>query len=172
MEIASRETIKSLALQCPVVNDFQALRVLTSTLWCNSHMSLKACIETTLCGTQVSLRHPLLPTLSLHLFGHELARWGRPNWLCPRARETVGVPCGRSPTPTVNGVLFNPADTDKILDHEDNNSMTRNKRPSKPYSCINPQRFSRGPRSYAFSRLTKHALTSGATRGSSQGCKT
>jgi len=35
---------------------------------------------------------PLFPIQSSHLCCHERAGWGCPNWLCPRARETLHTP--------------------------------------------------------------------------------
>jgi len=43
-------------------------------------------------GTESAFDAPLFPTYSSHLCRHERAGWGRQNWVCPRARESLGAP--------------------------------------------------------------------------------
>jgi len=40
-------------------------------------------------GTESAFDAPLFPTYSSHLCRHERAGWGRQNWVCPRARESL-----------------------------------------------------------------------------------
>jgi len=49
---------------------------------------LVSSLETTICEAQVSLRRHFTYSASMV----PRAGWGRPNWLCPRARETLGTP--------------------------------------------------------------------------------
>jgi len=68
-------------------------------------------------------------------------------------------PC-RSPTPTVNGHDLTFPTRTQTSDQEYSDLTASNRRPSTPYARKTPQSFSRGTRSYAFSRSTKHAKTS------------
>jgi len=64
----------------------------------------------------------------------------------------------RSQTPTANDCdLTLPTQTSE---HEYSDLTASNRRPSAPCSRSTPQSISRGTRSYAFSRSTKHALRS------------
>ena len=42
-------------------------------------------------GPESASDTPLFPPHSSHIFWHERAGWGRQNWVCPRARETLGT---------------------------------------------------------------------------------
>jgi len=64
-------------------------------------------------------------------------------------------PC-RSPIPTVNCRDLTLSTRTQTSEQEHSNLTASNRRPSTPYSCNTPQSFSRGTRSYAFSRSTKH----------------
>jgi len=43
-------------------------------------------------GPESAFDAPLFPTNFSHLCCHQRAGWGRQNWVCPRARETLGTP--------------------------------------------------------------------------------
>ena len=62
----------------------------------------------------------------------------------------------RSPTPTVNGRDLTLPTRVQTSEEQYIDLTASNRRPSTPYSRNTPQSFSRGTRSYAFSRSTKH----------------
>jgi len=62
--------------------------------------------------------------------------------------------------PTVNGCDLTPPTRTQTSEQEYSDLTHSNRRPSTPYSRNTSNSFSRGTRSYAFSRLTKHVQTS------------
>jgi len=85
--IASRETIRFLALRTTVVNDFQDSKVLTTILWRHNHRKFSDWSRNNythaIAGPESAFDVPLLPTHSSHLCCHEQAGWGRQNWVSP-----------------------------------------------------------------------------------------
>jgi len=67
--------------------DFQDTEVLTSILWRHSYMKISD-------RSQTSFWRPFTPNslFACILYCHERVGWGRQNWLCPRAWETLGTP--------------------------------------------------------------------------------
>jgi len=45
-------------------------------------------------GPELAFDLPLFPSHSSHLCCYERSGWGRQNWVCPRAWETLGTPLG------------------------------------------------------------------------------
>ena len=70
-------------------------------------------------------------------------------------RSNSTHPC-RSPTSTVNGRDLTLPMRTQTSEQEYSDLTASNRRPSIPHSRNTPESFSRGTRSYAFSRLTKH----------------
>jgi len=65
--------------------DFQDSKGLTSILWRHSDMKFSD-------GSRNNYS-----IYSSHLCFHERAGWGRPNWICPRTRVTLGTPLPKRP---------------------------------------------------------------------------
>jgi len=79
------------------INDFQDSKVSTSFLWRHNHRKFSDGSRNNymqeIAGPESAFGVPLFPTHSSHLCCHERAGWGgRQNWVCPRARETLGMP--------------------------------------------------------------------------------
>jgi len=59
--------------------------------------SFQTGLETTICGARDSFRRLFTPNPCFaSICCHERAGWGRHNWLCHRARETLGTPLDAS----------------------------------------------------------------------------
>jgi len=77
------------------------------------------------------------------------------NHWCRLWRGVVTAHSCWSPTPTVNGRDLTPTQT-QTSEQEYCDLTVSIRRPSTPYYRNTPQSFSRGTRSHAFSRSTKH----------------
>ena len=73
-----------------------------------------------------------------------------------KKRGDKTLPC-RSPTPSWNGFDCLPFTRAQTSNLQKNDLMARSNWRSTPYSCRTFQSLSRGTRSYAFSKSTKHA---------------
>jgi len=77
------------SLETPsLVNYFQDSNVLTL----KSYEVFRRVQKRLYAGPESAFDARLLKTQTSYLCGHEQAGWGCPNWLCPRARETLGTP--------------------------------------------------------------------------------
>jgi len=70
--------------------------VLTSMLWRHNHRKFSDGSRNNymhaIAGPESAFDLPLFPSDASHLCCHERSGWGRQNWLCPRAPETLGTP--------------------------------------------------------------------------------
>ena len=83
-------------LNSTVVNDFQHSKVLMSILLRHNHRKFSDGSRNNymqaIAGPELAFDLPLFPSHSSHLCCYERSGWGCQNWVCPRARETLGTP--------------------------------------------------------------------------------
>jgi len=80
--------LQKTSLETPsLVNDFQDSKVLTT----KSYEVFRRGQNRLYVGPESACDARLLTTQTSRLCCHEWGGWGCPNWLCPRARETLGT---------------------------------------------------------------------------------